>query len=202
MTSTLLAASLHDLISCKEYKSGSQVVVKTHTRADGTHVDVKLPATWIAMVQVAATDAIAALTEENRELGTNRIVTAMWFEMPEDARLDMWRGFVSEAEWTEWQTSRASSLKVSTASFLRRDFARLSKPAAAMVEALSGRTETADAISDLLTNSNVGRHAAIKQHLVSLQTAAAKNDEALLALLDQHDRNDHTRGVHRHPLII
>jgi hypothetical protein len=115
MTSTLLAASLHDLISCKEYKSGTQVVVKTHTRADGTHVDVKLPATWIAMVRVAAADTISALVEPDRELGADRIITSMWFDMPEDTRLDIWRGFVSEAEWAEWQTSRASSLKVSTA---------------------------------------------------------------------------------------
>jgi hypothetical protein len=67
-----------------------------------------------------------------------------------------------------------------------------------MVEALSGRQETAQAISDLLTNSNIGRHVAIKEHLNSLQTASAKNDEALVALLDQHDRNDYTRGVFRY----
>ena len=70
-----------------------------------------------------------------------------------------------------------------------------------MIEALSDRTKTATAIEELLTNTNITNHPQVKEHLLSLQTAAATKDEALLALLNRHDPSNHERGAHRLQLM-
>ena len=184
----LPSASLLDLVACKLYSSPDLVSVQQHVLPNGALTDVQIPKSFIAQQAAGAELSDAA-------------ITAAWQALPEQSRLDLWRANVSSAEWASWQSSRAGEVKIRTARFLKRDLQRASAPVTALIDALSDRTETATAIEELLTNTNITNHPQVKEHLLSLPTAAATNDEAPLAVLNRHDASNHERGAHRLQLI-
>ena len=189
MANGLPSASLLDLVACKLYSSPDLVSVQQHVLPNGALTDVQIPKSWFIAQQAAGAEL------------SDAAITAIWQALPEQSRLDLWRANVSSAEWASWQSSRAGEVKIRTARFLKRDLQRASAPITALIDALSDRTETATAIEGLLTNTNITNHPQVKEHLLSLQTAAASNDEALLALLNRHDPSNHVRGAHRLQLI-